>query len=234
MFYLLKMEKEIMRYFIRRTTMAVALDAPWDSDIWEQADTAEINNFFVTKKAGDFKPEAKCRILYDSNGIYILFKVKDRYVKSTTTKLNESVCRDSCVEFFVEPDGNGSYINYEFNCGGNMLAFAIKDCTRTSNGFADSQALNESDASEMEIFHTMPQVVNPEIVGDTEWRLGIYIPFTVFSRYTDCKVPEAGTIWRGNFYKCGDRTSNPHWASWSPISELNFHLPQCFQAIEFA
>ncbi len=223
-----------MHYIIRKTTIPVELDAAWDSKIWEQADTIEIDSFFTTPRAGSYQPEAKCRVLYDDKGIYLLYRVKDRYVKSTTTELNESVCRDSCVEFFVEPDGNGSYINFEFNCGGNMLASCINDCTKTAEGFADYQNLKHTDATEIEIFHTMPTVVNPELVGDTTWRLGTFIPFTVFERYTNCKVPVTGTVWRANFYKCGDRTSNPHWASWSPVSELNFHLPQCFQAVEFA
>ena len=39
--------------------------------------------------------------------------------------------------------------------------------------------------------------------------------------------------WRGNLYKCGDRTSHPHWAAWSPVDELNFHLPRCFGTLRF-
>lgn len=222
-----------MHYVIRKTTMPVELNVAWDSEVWEQADTIEINNFFATPTAGDYKPITKCRVLYDNRGLYLLYTVKDRYVKSTTSNLNESVCRDSCVEFFVEPDGDGSYINFEFNCGGNMLASCVRDCTRTAEGFADYQNLNHTDATEIEIFHTMPSIVNPEMIGDTEWRLGAFIPFTIFSRYTNCSTPQAGTIWRANFYKCGDQTSNPHWGSWNPVSELNFHLPQCFQTIEF-
>jgi len=39
-------------------------------------------------------------------------------------------------------------------------------------------------------------------------------------------------VFRGNFFKCGDETSHPHWASWSPISEeLNFHRPETFGSI---
>ena len=27
--------------------------------------------------------------------------------------------------------------------------------------------------------------------------------------------------WRANFYKCGDDTSHPHWAAWSPLKKVN-------------
>ena len=44
-----------------------------------------------------------------------------------------------------------------------------------------------------------------------------------------------GQTWRGNFYKCGDHTSHPHWASWSPIGEqLDFHQPEFFGELRFA
>jgi hypothetical protein len=45
---------------------------------------------------------------------------------------------------------------------------------------------------------------------------------------------EKGNLWRANFYKCGDDTSHPHWAAWSPVDELNFHLPRCFGRLGFA
>jgi hypothetical protein len=53
----------------------------------------------------------------------------------------------------------------------------------------------------------------------------------VLERYVGPLAPLAGQVWRGNFYKCGDRTSHPHWAAWSPVDELNFHLPRCFGAL---
>jgi hypothetical protein len=45
--------------------------------------------------------------------------------------------------------------------------------------------------------------------------------------------PMSSQSWRDNFYKCGDQTSHPHWASWSPVDDLNFHLPRCFGTICF-
>ena len=42
-----------------------------------------------------------------------------------------------------------------------------------------------------------------------------------------------GEVWRGNFFKCVEENSHPHWASWSPVDEFNFHLPQCFGVLRF-
>jgi hypothetical protein len=34
-------------------------------------------------------------------------------------------------------------------------------------------------------------------------------------------------------YKCADQTSHPHWAAWSAVNTLNFHVPDCFGAVQF-
>ncbi|MFA7185078.1 MAG: carbohydrate-binding family 9-like protein, partial [Victivallales bacterium] len=97
----------------------VKLDAPWDGAAWETANIININIF--RDRSSDHHPEVQCKLLYNENGIYGLFQVKDKYVRSVSTKFQDGVCGDSCVEFFVEPGGGKGYLNFEFNCGGNML-----------------------------------------------------------------------------------------------------------------
>jgi hypothetical protein len=86
----------------------------------------------------------------------------------------------------------------------------------------------------MQQFTTMPSVVEPEITDPTTWRRGFFIPLSVFEKTTGLQSTElSGQIWRANLYKCADKTSHPHWASWKPITETNFHLPECFGEITF-
>jgi hypothetical protein len=59
------------------------------------------------------------------------------------------------------------------------------------------------------------------------------VPFAFFERYVGKTPLLPGDRWRANFYKCGDATSHPHWASWSPVRELNFHRPDDFGTILF-
>ncbi|MDD3966848.1 MAG: carbohydrate-binding family 9-like protein [Candidatus Marinimicrobia bacterium] len=42
-----------------------------------------------------------------------------------------------------------------------------------------------------------------------------------------------GSRWRANFYKCGDKTSHPHWGSWQALDILIFHQPESFGILEF-
>lgn len=224
-----------MHYLINRVEKPVELGAAWDSADWNSAQVGKISNFFEAPgRSSDHKPNVEFKLQYGKDGFYGLYKVKDKYVRSVVTEFNGSVCRDSCVEFFVEPAGGQGYLNFEFNCGGSFLVYCIRDCSRTENGFKDYRPLTAEDAAMVKVFHTMPEVVDPEIAEDTEWRLGFFIPFKLFEKYFGNLGALGGRKWRANFYKCGDSTSHPHWASWAPVSELNFHLPQCFQTIEFA
>jgi hypothetical protein len=79
----------------------------------------------------------------------------------------------------------------------------------------------------------MPEVVEPEIREPTIWFLEFHIPFALFEKHVGPLGKVGGQTWTANFYKCGDKTSHPHWASWSPVDKLNFHLPRCFGNLVF-
>ncbi len=220
-----------MSYLIKHASN-VKLEDAWDGAVWGSANIIDIAIF--RDRSSDHHPKTQCKLLYNEKGIYGLFRVEDQYVRSVSTKFQDSVCSDSCVEFFVEPAGGKDYLNFEFNCGGNMLVFQVIDATLGENGFADYYILTEDDVAGMQQYTTMPSVVEPEITQPTIWRRGFFIPLSVFEKTTGLQSKKlSGQTWRANLYKCGDRTSHPHWASWLPITATNFHLPECFGEITF-
>ena len=220
-----------MSYLIKHASN-VKLEDAWDGAVWGSSNIIDIAIF--RDRSSDHHPKTQCKLLYNGKGIYGLFRVEDQYVRSVSTKFQDGVCGDSCVEFFVEPADGKGYLNFEFNCGGNMLVFQVIDATRGENGFADYYILTKDDVTGMQQFTTMPAVVEPEITEPTTWRRGFFIPLSVFEKTTGLQSKElSGQTWRANLYKCGDRTSHPHWASWLPLTTTNFHLPECFGAIIF-
>lgn len=204
----------------------------WESlEEWRSIPFVRIDNF--RPEGSDHKPQTILRVVYNRNGLYGLFEVKDTYVVCRHTGFQEPVWKDSCVEFFVQPEVEKGYFNFEFNCGGAMLCSWVKDHRISGGKFRNSQRMTADDVKEVEVFHTLSSKIEPEKHGLTEWRLGFYIPFTVLKRYIGDFVVIGGTCWRGNFYKCADESSHPHWASWSPVTELNFHMPDCFGTLRF-
>lgn len=220
-----------MHYTVRLARIRPDMQGAWSGPAWEQADTLVIANF--RPESSDHRPQTYARLLYNEDGLFGLFLVKDRYVRCVHTGYMEPVYKDSCVEFFVQPKAGRGYFNFEFNCGGSLLCFYIVDPTRVPGGFKDFTPLPEEEGRQVAIYHSMPPRVEPEIAVPTEWVLEFFIPFALLEKYVGPVSPVRGQEWRANFYKCADETSHPHWASWAPIDELNFHLPHCFGTLRF-
>ena len=221
-----------MEYRIARAAATPALDGTWNAGPWARAAVARIEHFHA--KSSGHRPQAQARLLYDDSGMYVAFSVRDQYVVCRHTEPQSPVCRDSCVETFLQPKADKGYFNFELNCGGAMLLFYVTDPTRTNGGLAGFEPVDEGLMRKIRIHHSMPREVREEIVEPVEWWAGYFVPNEVFERYVGPLGPAAQRQWRGNFYKCADDSSHPHWASWNPVGEaLNFHVPQHFAAIRF-
>ncbi len=221
-----------MEYTIRKTACPPEMTGTWDSKIWNQAETLKIDNFHPV--ASDHKPGVWARLLYDAQSLYVYFKVKDQYIRSVTTLPQGPVCRDSCVEFFFKPKSAKGYLNVEVNCGGTFLCYYIEDPARTPTGFKKFTPVDLKWLSQICCFHSLPKVVEPEITEPCEWQLEYALPFALIEAYAGPLGPIPGQTWQANFYKCGDRTSHPHWGYWAPIGEeLSFHKPEKFAPIHF-
>jgi hypothetical protein len=218
-------------YWIRNTH-AAALDLHWENPAWLAAETLALTHF--RPEGSDHRPPTSVRLLHDGQGIHGLFQVHDRFVRCVRTGYGSEVWKDSCVEFFVEPKPGRGYFNFEFNCGGAFLCNHIVDPTRTADGFKQFTRLPEAAVRTVQVQTSLPGIVDPEIAGPLTWQLRFYLPLAVFAPCIGPLGPLAGATWRGNFFKCADDTSHPHWASWSPVDELNFHLPRCFGELRFA
>lgn len=178
---------------------------------------------------------AEAKIGHSSAGLHLLFRVQDRFVRCVHTGFQAPVYKDSCAEFFVRPDGEGGYFNFEMNAGGSLLVTFIEDWTRTPEGFAKCTRLGAEWDAAIPRFHSLPERVDPERRRPTLWSLQYTIPWSLFETFRGMGRPETGACWSGNFYKCGDETSQPHWAAWSPVGEtLNFHQPAAFGTLQFA
>jgi hypothetical protein len=209
------------------------LDPAWESPLWQRAEEACINQFHLA--GSSHRPDARARLLFDAANLFLRFRVEDQFVVARHTQFQDPVWRDSCVEFFVQPRASGGYFNFEINCGGALLSYFIEDPARTADGFAKFTRLSPEQGAQIDISHSMPSSVVPEQAGPVVWHIGCRIPLAVLEAYTGPLGRLAGQTWHGNFYKCADDSSHPHWGSWAPIGEeLNFHQPGCFAPLSFA
>lgn len=157
---------------------------------------------------------------YDSDNLYLRYKVNEQHPKAVSTDTNGPVWEDSCVEFFLA-FSDAEYYNMEFNCIGTRLVGL-----GTSN--KDREWLPESVVESIE---TQPSLGREPIDLEdtpTEWEMIIKIPKAVFGNNVENFA--AGQNYKANFYKCGDNQKQTHFLSWNPIGHEtpNFHLPTFF------
>lgn len=219
-------------YNILLTKAVPEMQGLWDDDVWRQAQPLTIDCFRF--EGSDHYPQTRCKLLYDQQNIYGIFRVEDQYVRCSHTQFQSDVWKDSCVEFFVQPTDYAGYFNFEFNCGGVLLASYVTDSTRLDDGSLRAcLPLTPDDDRQIRRFASQPSVIEPEITAPVVWTLEFSIPFAVLEKYIGPLGHIQEQTWRANFYKCGNETSHPHWASWMPLSARNFHDPVSFGRIAF-
>jgi len=207
------------------------LEANWYSIDWEKAEIALLEQ--IRPESAGFVPSVKVKLLYNNEGISGIFYVEDKYVICARTENMDSVWKDSCVEFFIKPFYDKGYFNFEFNCIGILYASYILDPERTENGFKDFNLFSKEDCNKVETISSLKNPVEPEYADSLNWTLQFFIPFSLLEAYTGKCDFENTNEWSCNFYKCADESSQPHWISWSPVVELNFHAPESFGKLLF-
>ncbi len=220
-----------MSYFVYRTMTPPDLQADFNSPDWKPAETAQLRHF--RPEGSNHHPDTRFKLLYDDLGLYGLFQVNDRFVRCRASHFQDMVCHDSCIEFFIQPSGGTGYLNFEFNASGVMLCQLIRDPCRPDGTFRDARPLSAGEVKDIRVFHSLPERVDDEIREPVTYRLGFFIPFSLFSATHHVPVPVPGSVWHGNFYKCADQTSHPHWSSFWPLNYLSFHTPNFFGPLHF-
>jgi len=167
-----------------------------------------------------YKPLTTVCVAHSNAAIYIAFQVHGNYLRAASTKDNQNVNEDSCVEFFVKRQDSDFYYNFEFNCIGVCKAAKHFKTRQNAKKFRASQLQQIGRWSSLG-----PMAFN-EIDGNFFWELCIRIPFKLINVDPE-NLPEKLL---GNFYKCGDIAEQPHYVSWNPIKtdKPDFHRPEFF------
>ena len=215
-------------YTVKRATGQVDLASPWDGRDWKNIPEMRLRwEMLSTRKGSGFHPDARAKIQYDDQYLYVLYQVRDQYVRGNFKKDQNMVCLDSCMEFFIQPDKKGNYYNFECNCIGTLLLY---ECFRQGKRFTVSP-LSPEELGEVKRFSTLPRDLSGEIEKPVTWRLGLRIPLSLFVRRAGVQLPLKGQVWYGNVYKCADWTSHPCWLMWK--ENATFHYPDGFGAFIF-
>ena len=150
------------------------------------------------------------------------FFVRCNYLRAVNYTNNSPVHQDSCVEFFVAPKGSQPYYNFEMNCIGTLHAACRMD---RHNG----TPLTDEQLATVRRYASCGTRPFEELEGMFSWSVVMAIPLELIG----VKYEGKPITMHGNFYKCADLTSSPHFLTWSPIDtpEPDYHRPEFFGEI---
>ena len=157
---------------------------------------------------------AQAQLCWDDEGIFVHLSCQEKNIRKECTKKYDPIYEDSCLEFFIRPTDDIHFFNIEFNA--NCAVFL-----GYSKGKPHIVRLilpNHMD--------TFKPVVNFTADG---WEIFYKVPFELIQNFFPSFEPKSGLEFRGNCFKCGDKTENPHYLMWNPIPEgISFHAPDHF------
>jgi len=165
---------------------------------------------------GYYTPDARANVEWDEGGLWVTMCAREETISAHETQFGGAVCRDSCLEFFVNPcpSAQDKYINIEINPRGTM---------HIGVGAGREERL---------VLDSMPEDMHLSVSGhhDGWWAVRYYLSNALMEKLCGAK-PEK--VMAGNFYTC-DETIHPHFGTWSPVKAMmpDFHRPEYFGRLE--
>ncbi|MEI6141353.1 MAG: carbohydrate-binding family 9-like protein [Mariniphaga sp.] len=172
-----------------------------------------------------YKPEVKFKMAYCNESIFLKFYVSEENILANVTKINGDVCTDSCVEFFISLGRDKTYYNFELNCVG---------VPHVEYGQKGKRIQMDPEIVKLiKVRSSLGTQPFAEKRGGHRWELMIVIPKACFCYDKDLSFK--GLKANANFYKCGDKTSVPHYVTWSPVNTPgpDFHQPDFYGHLFF-
>lgn len=171
-----------------------------------------------------YRPEVSFRTFHNDEFLFLEYDVREKCTAALEMTDGNDVYRDSCVEFFVQREGSDHYCNFEWNAIGTL-------CMSRRTGRFDPVHAPKDVLGSVLSASTFGRKPFSEISGDNVWTLRVAVPCSAF--FGENLSSWRGARLRGNFYKCGDALSTPHYLTWAPVStpSPDYHRPEFFRPI---
>ncbi len=181
---------------------------------WDNIPAVQID---VERVKTDHGITAQAQLCWDEAGIYVRLCAKEKNIRAELTEKLDPIWQDSCLEFFFRPTEDLHYFNIEFNANCAL-------CLGYGTG--------KEDLTRLVVWNHM-KLFTPEVIRtDDGWEITYIVPFEFVRRFFRDFTPKSGLKMYGNFYKCGDKTLQPHYMRWNPIPEgRSFHSPEDFGSL---
>ncbi len=185
---------------------------------WNKVACGQVD-FYQWETEKQYRPKCSFQLCFvKEKGIFLKMRTDETNIRAVCKGRDENCWEDSCMEFFFKPFSHrDEYLNFEMTAGGAYLCAAGK--SRDNRIFLKELTKKE------------PTVLAE--INHGGWSVELFVPCKLIDEVFGEHFSASAGNYRGNFFKCGDKTESPHFGSFSPMGELppGFHNPGLFAKI---
>ena len=182
--------------------------------------------FVDSISAGEAPFEARVRVAYDDQALYVAFRVEDTDLQATYEDHDAHLWEEDCVEVFLDPDGDGR--NYgEIQVSPRGVTF---DTHYRSRRVPQPIGIVDWESGVEAAVHLRGTLNDSEV--DEGYDVEMRIPFASFPGGA-VERPTAARPWRMNFYVMNKGARGMQAAAFSPVLVPDFHVPDRFAQVTF-
>ena len=155
------------------------------------------------------------------DALHVFMRTDEEEIRAEQTEQNGPIYTDSCMEFYLMPSlSSDLYLNIEVNPRGVMF-FSV------GRERAQRRLITEETPRDL----NLTARIRPSDCLGAGWTVEYDLPYAMLRKYIPEFDPHSPSMdMRGNFYKCGNGLTKPHWGMWSPVGtpKQDFHRPEFF------
>ncbi len=211
--------------------MTVASTADFDltgdgsAPAWERAEWVPLQR----RGEGGLEYETRVKVLYSTTGLYVLMDGTDSKLTATMTEDFLDLWHEDVFEVFLWTDeAYPVYFEYEISPLGYELPNIIPNFGGEFLGWRPWHYEGERLTRRATTVLGGPREPGATITG---WRAEVFFPW-VLMRPLQGVPPQAGSVWRANFYRVDHDGETPTAWYWAPVSGT-FHEFQSFGIMRF-
>ncbi|WP_243426674.1 carbohydrate-binding family 9-like protein [Faecalicatena fissicatena] len=152
------------------------------------------------------------------DGFYVRMVCEEKDPRRTYQSYLDPVYQDSAMEAFLlfpqKEDASGTYLNFEINANGALLAGYGP--SRTYRSFFSREEAEQFQAR--------------AVIEEDRWSALFHLPLSALERVYGPMKLEKGSTFYCNFYKISESKDIEHYAAYAPITSPvpSFHMPEYF------
>lgn len=227
------MPQAVPVYHVHRASAPIRVNGTLDEWDWVVAERLRFIKF--SHDPEDSKPlreETLVSSLWDDQNLYVAFIIQDREIWATIRERDARLFPEECVEFFLDPDGDGQrYIEAQINSMNNIRDLLVEGSVKNPTyAQFDVMALWDFRHLKKEL-----RIYRDSAGRDSGWTLEIAIPWSELSFGRHTWPPRPMEQLRINFYRYERSRSGKlplELSGWSPVPD-DWHDPAWFGRFVF-